>query len=229
MTVVNPPTEELIERLRRFEARQPTPPPSALLPPERIQAVKEQVLLNIKELCYEFCPKGRPSPKEGYWEVPYPDMIKISFKTGNFFNREKKKLCEPLGDIFKLWTYLTGQENFRRIVIELEHWCEKVKGRQTEWQRNDGFDDRGVKDHAFISLFDKDQLVVRGTGRCLWKRLEALHKAADVPLETGPLEFQKPTSFLNLLKKWAITRDREFFSVTMKSRSRAVEFILTVS
>jgi hypothetical protein len=229
MTALEKPTpspEELIARLSRFQTKQPTPS-SWKLPPERIEAVKNQVLLHIKELCYEFCPKGRLAPNEGYWEVPHPDLIKISFKTGNFFNLENKKLRKPLGDIFGLWKFLTGEKNFRKVVIDLEDWCKRVEGRQTEWQRNDGFDDWDVKEYAFLCLFDKDQSVVRGTGRWLWKRFKKFYESGGLPLETAPLEFQKPTLFLRTLKMWAITGDREFFTVTMKSRSKAIEFILT--
>jgi hypothetical protein len=228
-TNVNPSAEELIARLSRFEIRQPTPKPSSLLPPERIQAVKELVLENIMELCYEFCPNGRLSPNEGYWEVPHPDLIKISLSTGNFFNLENRKLRKPLGDIFGLWTFLTGEKSFRKVVIELEHWCKKVEGRRTQWKRNDGFDDREVKEGVFVFLLNKgEKPVIRGTGRGLCLLLQKAYQDSGGGLKELPIEFQKPTLFLRTLKKWATTGDGEFFTVTMKSRKDAIEFILTV-
>jgi hypothetical protein len=100
---------------RMQELKQP------LIPKERISALKKRVLSNIREFCYYLYPKGRLSSKGGYWEVPAPDLIKISFKTGKFFDWNLPACSKSMEDLITLWMITKKQENFKRAVIELEH------------------------------------------------------------------------------------------------------------
>lgn len=200
---------------------------SKLLPKERIQNVKARVLCNILEYCTSLCPKGYLASKGGYWMVPTPISIKISFATGNYFDLDNPKSRNPIGDLVELWMASKKQYNFKRAIAEIERWCDEVENRPTPYELDrDCFDSSEIKEGVFVLVLESGKIPMkRGTARSLWKLI-------DKELGTArPDEFRSATAFLKLLKLWALIshRDNEYFTVTEKSRKRHTEFILEVT
>jgi hypothetical protein len=196
---------------------------SKLLPKERIQNVKARVLCNILEYCTSLCPKGYLASKGGYWMVPAPVSIKISFREGKYFDLDNPQSRNPIGDLVELWMASKKQYNFKRAIAEIERWCDTVEKRPTpyELERN-AFTVSELREGVFVCILQSGKIPMkRGTARSLWKLIDH---------ELGPDEFRSATAFLKTLKWWARDPyDKAFFTVTEKSRSRKTEFILEVT
>jgi hypothetical protein len=224
-----PGAERIQELYRKWSV-----PTGVVIPKTAIIALKKRVLLHIRDLCEYLFPEGRLSSQGGYWQVPSPYKIKVSFLTGNYFDWDKPGDRKPMGDILDLWR--AKETNFRLAFPQIERWCDAIekRGETGETWATESVSIGTVEEleeAVFILLLDEGRIpVVRGTARHLWKMVVNGCDKSGIPQEERPFEFLFATKFLWVLKFWA-SRERSgmhFLLVTEKSRSKKTEFVLTI-
>jgi hypothetical protein len=83
-------------------------------------------------LSCELYPNGYPAARGGYWCVPAPNLIKISYKTGFMFNLEDPDNRHPMMitdggrnvDIIDLWMGVKGV-TFPEAIRDMKRWVKQ--------------------------------------------------------------------------------------------------------
>lgn len=84
----------------------------------------------IAEYCSELYPNGYKAARGGYWFVPAPSLIKISYATGFVFNQEdpgRQPMRTDAGrnmDVIDLWRY-RKDVTFGQSVRDIRLWVQQ--------------------------------------------------------------------------------------------------------
>jgi hypothetical protein len=173
----------------------------------------------------------------GYWFVPAPHGIKISFKTGLIFDLEdpgKMPMMEPETkrrlDIIDLWR-LVKDVAFEHAVRDLQRWIDQRENGfaspdSAEVYRDDAYCP-DLKECTFHAVFANEQPVQRGSARHFWKMLKESFGKNWKQVSQDTPDFSSAPRFLKLLQFWCGTQDSRFFTVKDHARSKNTTFTLS--
>jgi hypothetical protein len=161
--------------------------PSGTIPVTELKAVSERVLsLGMINFCLKFFPKGRVSPRGGYWEagkvwlhlrdggeiVTVDFYPKICLQYGGFINLEDPKSGYPIPGSNPLTLYMIAQNivltsklkcldkaDLERSVKNLNKWCDEF---ETEMKES-------IPITEYQKRLDEERLLIR---LLIWRTIE---------------------------------------------------------